>query len=93
MKEKERYPFTMVPAIFLSNGNGLDDLAVSQQLDAGDFETAVAKENIIVTNAENSSLAGGIGGIAMMTGKTKEDSSKIAYGIMYNATDDLIKLG
>ena len=70
------------------------DLTVAGTTTSVDFETAVAKENIIITNSENTSLAGKASGIAIMTGKTDpNDGSIVAYGMMYDPTDDLIKIG
>lgn len=79
---------------FTDNVSISGDLTVSGTTTSVDFETAVAKENIIITNSENTSLAGKASGIAIMTGKTDpSDDSIIAYGIMYDPTDDLIKIG
>ena len=68
------------------------NLSVTGTTTSTNFETAVAKENVIITNSDNAALVNNLSGIAINTGKVNDDTP-IAYGIMYDSSDDLIKLG
>lgn len=69
------------------------DLIVKGTTKTVDTETLSVKDNIIVANVDNTSLAG-VSGFAVKTGEVDEETQKqLAYGIMYDKLGDGVKIG
>lgn len=70
------------------------NLTVNGTTTTVDIETLAVKDNLIVANADNTTLIN-LSGLAIKTGKVNTKDNAIAYGILYDPTSsvDSVKLG
>lgn len=66
------------------------DLTVNGTTTTVDQETLSVKDNLIITNSENTELGGHLSGIAINTG---DSSDPHTYGMVYDPATDSVKLG